>query len=487
MSLRATAIGGLRLTTASYGIVAIVNFGKTIVLARILAPADFGLAAIVMAVLALMQTFGDAGIGAAIVQRADITAEQLTSLFWISIAVAVGMAGVYVLCIPAVARFYGHSDLRPLLYMSAAIPVIWAPGLQYQMLLQRNMRFGVLAGIDVAAGVMNAAASSVAAVAGLGAASIILGQVVSAVIRTIGCATFGAALFRPSLKCRMSDAKGFVSFGLFQLADRFVRSLATRIDQILIGKVLGATDLGYYNLAYNLVVQPLTRLAPILGRVMFPVYARMQHDIPRLKRAYFEVLQTLSLLLFPIMLFLAFFARRTVALLYGPRWVPAASSLSILAIAAVFWTIDYPVGTLQVAVGQVRRSFIWSVVILALVAAAVLIGWHRGLTGVASAILTAWAVLYVLEYLGIVVPILGSDNWQYFVGSLILPLGLSVVSGIIARLIVDASRSLVTPSDLLVGIVSFSAVYLALVMWAMRERAAKLLSALTGTLIPTQA
>ena len=432
MDLKKKVIVGLRWTALASVAATVLGFVKIVLLARILSPRDFGLAAIVMAILGVLQTFSDAGISAAIVQREQISQKQYSALYWLTIYTSLIVAAVYLLATPLITGFYNDPDLRGLLYLSASILVIWAVGLPYQMLIQRRLGFGTMATIDVVSAMANAGAAVTAALMGLGATAIIVGHIAGAALRSGPYLVIGGREFRPALVWHMRDAAGFIGFGLYQMGDRFVRNLASRIDQLLIGKLLGATELGYYNLAYNLVLQPITRVAPIVGRVTFPVYARMQQDLERLRKAYYKVLQSLATLLFPLLVFLAIFAEPVVLALYGAKWEPAVILVRILAIAAAFWTVDYPVGMLQVSLGRVGLSFVWSLIILALTGLAVVVGAGHGLAGVAVGIVMAWALVYVGEYPLVVRQLIGPGAREYFIGALGIPFTASAIAGLAA-------------------------------------------------------
>ncbi|HTY76569.1 MAG TPA: MOP flippase family protein [Candidatus Bathyarchaeia archaeon] len=414
MSLKQATISGLKWTSAASAGVAALNFLKTVVVARILSPGDFGRAAIAIALLDVLRVFSDAGVGAAIVQRASVTARQLTAIFWVTVAISMLLSGAFIAGIPMLDAFYRAPALSPLFIATATVLPLGAVGTIHVLLLQRRLAFGALALADVASALLNGVVAVWGALAGYGALAIVLGLVAGTGLRSVIVIAADWKEFLPLHRCRISDVRSFVGFGLFQMGDRLVRAFATRIDQILIGRFLGVTDLGYYSLAYNLAIQPIARAALILNRVTLPVFAKMQSEIPRLRRAFGQVLTLLSALVVPAMLFLVFFALPAIVTLYGPKWRPAAPLLQLLSLAAVFWTVDYPTTTLQVAMGQAGRSFMWSLIILGLTAAGVVAGAQISISGVAAGLLASWAVVFVLEYFFILRPLVGTEWRGYF-------------------------------------------------------------------------
>ena len=467
MSLKQATISGLKWTSAASAVVAALNFLKTLVVARILSPHDFGLAAIAMALLDVLRVFSDAGVGAAIVQRPKITASELTGIFWITVGISLLLSTGFVALIPILVVFYRSPALSPLFLATSTVLPLGAVGAIHVLLLQRRLAFGTLAVADVVAAILNGVVAIWAAIAGYGALAVVLGLVAGA------CARSGIVIvadwreFLPLHRFRIADVRSFVGFGLYQIGDRLIRAFATRIDQILIGRLLGVTDLGYYSLAYNLAIQPIARAAIVLNRVTLPIFAKMQTEIPRLRRAFSQVLTLLAAVVVPGMVFLVFFAAPVIVTLYGRKWLPAVPLLQLLSVAAVFWTVDYPSTTLQVALGQVGRSFLWSGVILSMTAIGVVAGAQVSIAGVAVGLLASWGAVFVIEYYFILRPLVGLGPRAYFWGSL----GTSSVSAAVAGAgaLVLASTSPKPSLQLVSGVLAFVLLY-ATAIWTLRRQ-----------------
>jgi lipopolysaccharide exporter len=152
-----------------------------------------------------------------------------------------------------------------------------------------------------------------------------------------------------------------LSFGLYQVGDRFANYLASRSDQILIGAFLGPEVLGYYTFAWNTVVQPVYRINPILNRVFAPILARIQDDLPRLRRGFLTLIGLTAMVNMPLIAGFAAIAPILVPTLFGPQWVPAVPILQILAMVAAVKAVGNPTGALVVATGRPDLTFRWSV------------------------------------------------------------------------------------------------------------------------------
>jgi O-antigen/teichoic acid export membrane protein len=331
MSLKAEAFSGAKWTTASSLTVAAIQFLQLIVLARLLAPSDFGLMAMVMAVLGFAQIFTDAGISSAIIHRQENSQNQLSSLYWLNVFAGSAVFVLTVLATPIVVFFFHEPRLEILLPCMAVLFLITPFGQQFQLLLQKELKFRTIALVETAAALAGSTIAITAAAGGLGVYSLALGQLGIALLTTIAVTVIGWRDWRPLVRFRVVDIQPYLSFGLYQLGDRGVNFLVARTDQIIIGAILGAEALGIYNLAWNLAIMPVTRINPILTRIAFPVFARVQQESERLKRGYLMLIWLLATSNAPILAGAAAVASTLVPFAFGPQWVAAVPILQVLA------------------------------------------------------------------------------------------------------------------------------------------------------------
>ncbi len=273
MSLKRAAIAGAKWTAISSSASALIQFGQLAILARLLQPSDFGLMAMVVLMLNFAEQYLDAGVSNAIIHRQEPSREQLSSLYWVNIIVGWLMFGAMVVSAPLAAALFHEPRLNSLVPLAALIFLIGPLGSQFQILLQKELRFRTRSIIEMTRIIVAGVISIGAAFAGYGVLSLVFGLLSGVTISTVLLVGIGWRQWRPGLRLRRADLEGFLSFGFYQLGERTLNYFASRTDQILIGAFLGAHVLGYYSLAWNLIVMPVKRINPVLTSVAFPLFA----------------------------------------------------------------------------------------------------------------------------------------------------------------------------------------------------------------------
>jgi lipopolysaccharide exporter len=406
--LRARATVGVLWNVASVGSGAVLQIVQLVVLARLLAPSDFGLTGMAMLVVGAAQMFNDLGVSAAIVQRKDTSREQLSSLYWLTIAAGLILAVIVAGSAPVVAWLFREPRLLPLMPWTALLFVVTPIGQQFQLLAQRDLRFRRLALIDIFSSVVGTALAIAAALGGAGVLALVWGPLAGVALKAVALAIPGWAESRPLLRFRRSDLAGFISFGLYQLGERTTNYLISRIDQILVGGLLGATQLGYYNFALNLVTVPIWRLSGILTSVAFPVFAKVHHEVDRLRRGYMELVLAIMLISSPILFGTAAIAPVLLPVVFGAKWLPAVTLLQILSLVMLFRSHGNPIGALLLARGRADLGFWWCLGVVLAQIPAVIVGARLGdALGVAWSLVGMLAVFSIFNYRVLVRRLLG--------------------------------------------------------------------------------
>jgi lipopolysaccharide exporter len=393
MFLKKTIASGVVWTAVATVIIAIIQFLQLSILARILQPNDFGLMAMVMVVIGFANAFADMGISNAIIHHQTVNRTQLSSLYWVNILAGIGVGLIIIVFTPAIAQFYNEPRLTQLMHWAALIFLITPFGQQFQILFQKDLKFRILASSDVIAAVMGFIVSVLAALHGQGVLALIWGQLITAACRSGLLMSLGWSTWRPSIQLNLKDLEGFVSFGLYQMGERSINYFAWNMDKLLIGRLLGATPLGIYNVAYQLMVRPFMVLNPILTRVAFPVFASIQKDDQRLSRGYIKLSQFIAFANFPIYFCMFVLAQPLILFLLGPQWQPAISVFQILVWLGALYSLGNPIGSLLLAKGRADLGFWMNVGGLMVYAIAILVGARWGITGVAWALLLSNALI----------------------------------------------------------------------------------------------
>jgi O-antigen/teichoic acid export membrane protein len=427
VNLKSQAISGVKWSGISMGAVTALQFVTLAVLARLLSPSDFGLMGMIMVVIGFAQAFADMGVSNAIIHRQDTTRNQLSSLYWLNIIA--GIIVFFVVCASAslIVGFYHEPRLHNLLYLTAVIFLITPFGQQFQILLQKELRFNGLAKIEIATSIVKAVVAIVLAFSGFGVYSLIWGQLADTSARVLMLLGAGWRNWRPGFHFSKRDLRGYLSFGLYQMGERTINYLNSNLDYLLIGSMLGAKPLGYYTLAYNLIIRPSSLINPVITKVAFPVFSRIQNETDRLKRGYLKGLQLLSSINFPIMAGMAAVASVAVPTIFGEQWKPSVILVQILTIVGLLRSAGNPVGSLLLAKGRADLGFKWNTALMIIQIPGLYLGAKLGGTvGVAIAFAVLMGLFTIFSYPILIRALLGPCLREY-VGSMWSALWMSIV------------------------------------------------------------
>jgi O-antigen/teichoic acid export membrane protein len=459
MSLREQAFRGVRWTALS----SLVRIGLTlvqvVVLARLLTPADFGLMALAASLLALLETFADAGVSNAIIHRQETDPGRLSSLYWLNVATGAGIALLLALASPLLAAFYDAPLLQPLLLAGALHLVASASWQQLLVRAEMELRFGALAATQVPACAAGVAVSLLVAAQGGGALALAAGLLA----QSVTAAGLGWLLlargWRPSLRLRPGEIRPHLAFGAYTVANSLVNSVSSQVDVLVGGRMLQPQALGEYSVSRNLCLQVGTTLNPVVTRVGLPLLARARSDPALLKDVYLQAVRMTASVNFPLYAGLALFAPEVVALLLGPQWDAAVPLLRLFALWGALRALINPVGALLLACGRADLSLWWNLGLLACIVPAAFAGGHYGPWGLAIAVTSLVALALAPHWFLLVRPLCGAGAGEY-AQSAGTPLLLSL-----AALLPAAAASLPMEgmaARLAMGLVTGAAAYLAL-------------------------
>jgi PST family polysaccharide transporter len=379
------AAPALAWTTISRLVQQVLQFGSSIVLARLLLPSDYGLIAVVGSVMVFAQLFTDLGLGAAIIHRDIPTPSFLSTVFWVNAVTGVGLSLLSGALGYLLAFIYGEHQLRDLM---------WIGGLTFALdvrivhtsLLERTMRFRQLALVETASTFIGIATSTTAAaVFHAGATSLVLGPVFATVAASL--LLWLTVPWRPSLTATRQDASATIRFGRGLLGFNILTYWSRNADNVLLAGVTSATQLGLYSRAYALMMGPLTQVSNVFGRVLFPIFTRSRDNPREVGRLWLRSTKLIFLTTAPIALLLSTAAPAAIATFYGPHWRGAAIMLELLAAAATLQLLPVASGQVYYAFGATDELFRRGLVSSTCTVVAIGAGLPWGAVGVAAGIL----------------------------------------------------------------------------------------------------
>jgi lipopolysaccharide exporter len=429
-SLRKQAFSGVRWTTFSAGVKLVLQVAQVVVLARLLAPADFGLMAMVASILAFVQIFTDVGVSNAIIHYQEIDETQLSSLYWLNVGASVVLALIVAAMSPLVAWFYGQEAIQPLLVLAGASLVVVAAGQQIRVVAQKRLAFAALAAVDIPAYSAGFAVAVIAAFAGAGVYSLIFGTLATVVTGTVLLWVFLSKGWRPKLVLNLSGIGVFLRFGAYMIGNNVVGTINSQVDIVMGGRILGADAIGMYSVPKSLSLRVSQAVNPIVTLVGMPVMAKAQGDGGLLRNVYLQTIRMVASANFPVYTVMGLFAPELVRVLLGEKWTDAATLLQVFAWWGLMRSIGNPVGSLLMAVGKADLSFKWNIVWLFITPPAVWVGSLYGTVGMALAMFAVVAAGFVPNWYFLVRSQCGAKFGEYLV-QIAVPLALSAAAGFV--------------------------------------------------------
>lgn len=316
---------------ARYG----AQFVVMVVLARMLSPEDFGLAAILLIFTSLGMLLVDGGFGTALIQRQRVSRDDETTVFLFNIGAAIlGAAALFVLA-PAIARFFEQERLLDLTRVMAIVLPLGALAAVPDALLAMNLDFKARARAEAVASVVSGAVAILLAWRGFGVWSLAWHSITGVFVRALLLWIFSG--WRPRGRYSSESFRNLFGFGGYMLASGLLNTIAVRMQSLLIGKLFDPRELGYYTLAQNTQQAPASLVGSLLNRIGLPIFSTIAQDPVKLQSAMRDAMRMSMFLFFPCMIGIALTAVPLIDLVYGARWAPAAPILSVLALAAAMW------------------------------------------------------------------------------------------------------------------------------------------------------
>ncbi|MFZ3235659.1 MAG: lipopolysaccharide biosynthesis protein [Stellaceae bacterium] len=457
VSLRRSVMTAVGWATATRFLAQLVTWAMTLATVRFLSPADYGLMAVTMTVTSFISALSTVGLIDAVVQKQGVTDDDLRSVF--GLVLLINAACLLLLCALAypMAWFYGQPRLVALLQVASLLFVATAFQAVPRAQLDKRLDLKTVSRVDLVARIAGGATVLSLAWDGFGVWSLLIGPLLTAVLRALGFSLGAGWLRWPQLK--IANLHGILRSGGLRTVEQALWYVYMNSDIFVIGKLLGADLVGAYWVARNLAAMPIDKFALTVRPAAFPAFALVQHDRAGSLRYLRKATRLLAFLCFPVLFGLAATAPQAVAIALGPKWAVAAMPVAILAVGMAFRPVGLVITPFLMGLGEFAASFRNTLFATILFPAAFVVGSHWGLLGVCAAWLAATPVqLLVLIRRAALVS--GSS-----IGHLLTPLLSPLTGSLIMYLAVRAVSTLVAgewrlwPSFLLL-VATGAAVYL---------------------------
>lgn len=369
----------------------VFTFSRIVILARILAPGDFGSVGMALLVMSILEAFTQTGTLQALIQRKGDIRPYLDAAWTVSVLRGICLGGILFAAAPLAAGFFGAPEIVPLVRGYGI--ALFINGFINTGIVEfpKNLRFDRQALFH-----FGGQASNFIVVVG---AAFVLRSVWAFVIADIASRiayvvlSFRLHPYRPKWAWEPARIRELFRFGRWVTGSGALQFLATQGDDIFVGKVLGSTMLGFYQMAYKISNTPTTEVTEVIGQVMFPAYAKLQGDKGRVKEAFFKTFQITIVPAFILVALIFALGADIIRVLLGEKWLPMVPAMRILALAGTARAVMAMIGDLLFGVGRPRARTAWEFVRFAVMAAFLVpLTLKFGLAGASAAVLVSLVV-----------------------------------------------------------------------------------------------
>ncbi len=372
----------------------IVSLGTTLVMARLLSPADYGLMAIALVVIGFVAFFNEVGIGSAIVQKPKPTASEVNGCFAIALMASVALSLLTFLLSGPVAVFFGNPRLEPIVAVLSIAFILGAFGTVPMAFLRKELHFKAIAGITIFGVIIQSAVGLVLAWLGYGVWALVWGYMAISVLQSV--AAFWLSPWRPGGPVGIREAVGLVKYGLTVTSSRVFWYLYTNADKVIVGKVLGERSLGIYDMAFSLATLPSSQITSLATNVASPVFSKLQADLPKLRAFILHITRGVAYVTYPALIGMLVCSPELVAVILGDKWIDLLIPFGALCLMGLIKSIDPLLSQVLIATGNAGKLSAYTLTCGVVMALAILVGAHfGGLRGVSLVWLLVYPILSV--------------------------------------------------------------------------------------------
>jgi O-antigen/teichoic acid export membrane protein len=393
-SLRSKVVSGLFWLAATKALGQAITWIITLLVVRLLTPTDYGLMGMAVLVNGFLLLFNELGLGAAIVQRRELTQRDLSNLRWIILLVNVLLFGIVSAIAPLAAWYFEEPALTPLVRALGSMFILSGIGAPSSFVLIRRMEFRQKAQAEFVGNVLGGVTTLILAVSGMGVWSLIGGYLaLQLAMNALYCVHAPIPLQAPSFD---RSLLGSLRFGSQVALGKILWWISASADTMVIGKILGTVAVGYYGLAAQFASIPLDKVVSVITQVALPSFSALQHDNARLQRYYLKLVGLIAFITFPVFVGLILVADIAVHVLLTDKWAAIVLPLQLLSGAAILRSIETMNTPVLIAKGRTGIPLFNNVLQCVVLIGGFLIGTKWGISGVAMAWLCAWPMLYVV-------------------------------------------------------------------------------------------
>jgi len=370
----------------------LISLVATIYMMRILSPIDYGLMGMALSYQAILVVLYDMGVGVAVLQKPDLTEEDIHSAFWFSTVFGIVLFAltwyIAILC----GRFYDNTEVVSLIRALGVSTIFLAIQEVPYCMMAKRFEFKRRGFAELCAGMVCLVVSLILVIRGYGVWSLVIGQVGRELWLCVLILFFSK--WKIQFLFRVSNLKALLRFGIPITGQSLLNYFNQSSDSVIIGRFLGQGALGYYQIAVSLAMMPIQKVIVIANKVVFPVFAELQGDEERTKGYFYKVFHLISLFSFPVFLGLLCVSEEVIVVILSPKWLPSLFVLQVFCLIAIFRSYIGFFMIILKAKGNAGAVFRYSLYASIVLPIGFLVGVQFSLSGVAMSWLICFPALF---------------------------------------------------------------------------------------------
>ena len=348
MSLKKQAVSGMIWTYSQQFGSQFLSFCVSIILARLLLPEEFGLIGMLAIFIGIGTTLFDGGLTSSLIRSNDLDEEDYTTVFYFNLGCSIILYGLLFICAPFIAQFYNQPSLTSITRIYGLTFIISAFGTVQNTILTKELQFKKQTIITFPALVLGGIVGVLMAYMGFGVWSLVALSLVNSFF--VSMFLWLSSGWYPKFLFNKIKFHQHFHYGYKLTLSGVLDIIFTNIYQIIIGKFFSVAQVGYYTRANTLMMLPVGNISGALNKVIFPVFSKVQDDIPKLRSVYKQVMQLVLFIITPIMVVLIVLAKPLTVFLFTDKWLPMVPLLQIICLSGIL----YPIHLYNLIVLQVK-------------------------------------------------------------------------------------------------------------------------------------
>lgn len=404
----------------------VVQLIITSFLARLISPEDFGVITISMVFILFFSQFSDIGFGVSIVQSKELKLLDVDSFFVVTFVQGVVFTLLFVLSVPYITTFYGIEKLKDILLILSVSILFYCINTVPNALNRKDKKFKLIGIVTVLTNLLTGIfAILMAYFADAAIYALVYKIILDGII--IFILNLKVSRYRPRFRFSIEPIKRDLKYTSFQFLYSTIYYFSRNLDNMIIGKFLGASPLGFYDKAYKLMIMPVQNLSNVISPVLHPVLSDINHDNSNIAKVYLNLIKLLALIGFPLSIYLFFVADEVILLLYGTGWEQSVEPFKFLALSVGFQMIISSSRGVFQAVGKTKQMFVASLISVVMIVCSLYITmvYFDTITAVSVGISLAYFLTFASTFYILISKVLGTDFIK-FLKIFINPLVISV-------------------------------------------------------------